>query len=78
MSLPLTSGSRERPNWAGRPVTFSEVWIDTSVLPVSSAGLRAACTFAEAVPAPLVSLPLASIARVRFSSSFSVNLAVPL
>ncbi len=31
MSLPLTSGSRERPNWAGLPVTFSEVWIETSV-----------------------------------------------
>jgi hypothetical protein len=78
MSLPLTSGSRERPNWAGRPVTFSEVWIDTTVSAPVSPGLRVAATFAEAVPAPRVSLPLATIAIVRLSWSFSVNLAVPL
>ena len=78
MSLPLTSGSRERPNCAGRPVTFSEVWMETSVLPATSAGVRVACTCADAVPAPRVSLPVASIAIVWFAWSLSVNLAVPL
>jgi len=33
-------------NCAGRPVTFSEVWMATSVLPVTSAGFSVACTFA--------------------------------
>ncbi len=50
----------------------------TRVLPAASPGLRLAWTLAEAVPAPLVSLPAASMAIVWLASSFSVNLAVPL
>ena len=52
--------------------------MDTTVSAPVSPGLRIAVTFAEAVPAPRVSLPLASIAIVRLSWFFSMNLAVPL
>jgi hypothetical protein len=50
----------------------------TSVLPSVAPAVRTALTLAEAVPAPRVSLPDASIAIVRLSWSFSMNFAVPL
>jgi hypothetical protein len=52
--------------------------METIVWPSPSAGFRAACTVAAAVPAPRVSLPDASIAIVWLARSFSVNFAVPL
>jgi hypothetical protein len=52
--------------------------MDTVVWPSASAGFRLACTVAEAVPAPRVSLPVALMAIVWLAGSFSVNLAVPL
>ena len=59
-------------------MTFSDVWMDTVVWPSASSGFRLACTVAEAVPAPRVSLPVASMAIVWVAGSFSMNLAVPL
>src|SRR5215472_5006782 len=78
MSFPLISGSSERPNCAGRPVTFSDVWMVAVVDPGSSPGLRTALTEADAVPAPRVSLPEASSTMVWLAWSFWTNFAVPL
>src|SRR5580692_5172414 len=50
----------------------------TSVLPATSPCVRVACTFADAVPAPRVSLPVASIEILWLAWSLSVNFAVPL
>ena len=52
--------------------------METSVWPAPSPGFRFACTVADAVPEPRVSLPVASIEMVRLAWSLSVNLAVPL
>jgi hypothetical protein len=76
ISRPATSDITPRPNWAGRPVTFSEVCTTTRVWsPLSSSR---ACTVADAVPAPLVSLPAACITIDRACGSFSVKVALPL
>ena len=75
ISLALTSAITPRPNWAGRPVTFSEVWTVTSVWSPSPCSSER--TVAAAVPAPRVSLPDASKVTTPASRSRSVNRAVP-
>ncbi len=55
----------------------TDVWMSTNVCPGASSGLRLACTVADAVPVPRVSLLVASITTVWLAGSFSVNSAVP-
>ena len=75
ISLPPTSAITPRPNWAGRPVTFSEVCTTTLVWPFSPCSWDR--TVADAVPAPLVSLPDASSTITPASVSRSPKRAVP-
>jgi hypothetical protein len=75
ISLALTSAITPRPNWAGRPVTFSEVCTVTSVWP--SWPCSSERTVAAAVPEPRVSLPAASKVTTPASRFRSVNRAVP-
>jgi len=73
--LALTSAITPRPNWAGRPVTLSEVCTVTSVWPswlCSSERMVAA-----AVPEPRVSLPAAFKVTTPAPRFRSVNRAVP-
>ncbi len=76
-SLPPTSTMTPRPNWAGRPVTFIVVCMVTWVPLPEASGASDARTVADAVPAPRVSLPEASISTMWASGSRSVNFAVP-
>ena len=76
-SLPPTSTITPRPNWAGRPVTFIVVCMVTLVASPDASGSSDARTVAEAVPAPRVSLPDASITTTWAAGSRSMNFAVP-
>src|SRR5699024_1844200 len=74
--LPPTSEIMPLPNCAGRPVTLRSV--ATAPLVPDSSAVNVTVTVADAVPAPLASLPDASITSLRACSSFSRNSPDPL